>query len=562
MGSELVAKSVRAEVLDATLAAGSHRSFCHQQRSFAHEKATRWLIRLAFHEGLSQTPSKEFKVSFKYSKLTKLLAGAAAALAIAGCGGSNGGAAQDPVPAPTDKVSGLAAVGAPVTGAQVVLRCANGVTGQTTTDDEGRWNLELSNPQYPCLATLSNATSHPGLTLRSIAQTVGYVNITPLTELVLARAAKQASSSLDDISGAALLELASSLETALAEVVTILVAQGFPASDLAVFTGQFEATKGDRYDDLLEQIAISLADDGKTLDDLIEVISEADPENVPPLPNTLVMSAATLAAMPQINKASLSIEEGLLKMSLEAGSNTAGAFVGGGTGNKAVLQLAGLNGMKLRDFHSMTVELQGDEAGVTATPVSPYVAINLTIDPQCSADPIPSDATLNQLRERRRILSFDPYYHFIQPAPRLSSEELTVMTVTPATPGWRPSAGSAILGKSQPDFNPNNHAGRLEEFDFESYPEACIVDGATGDAGMFRDVTDETCATINALDGTAPARCGLPYSGALLFLGSSSATQASNWLVREIKVFRKENVNVGGTPDDSAEQAIRTYRFQ
>src|SRR5690606_38075691 len=158
-------------------------------------------------------------------------------------------------------------------------------------------------------------------------------------------------------------------------------------------------------------------------------------------------------------------------------SNTVGAFVGGGTGNKAVLQLAGLNGMKLRDLHSMTVELQGDPAGVAKTPVAPYVAINLTIDPLCSADPIPADATLNQLRERRRILSFDPYYHFIQAAPRLSSEALTVMTVTPSTPGWRPSAGFAILGKSQPDFNPDNHAGKLDAFDFDSYPDACIVDG-------------------------------------------------------------------------------------
>lgn len=500
-------------------------------------------------------------MSFKYSKLTKLLAGAAVALSIAGCGGGGGGG-DGGSPAPGDKVSGLAAVGAPVTGAQVVLRCANGVTGQTTTDGEGRWALELSSPQFPCLATLSNSTSHPGVTLRSIAKAIGHVNITPLTELVLARAAKQNSSSLDDINGSALLELASSLEAAQSEVITILVAQGFPADDLAIFTGQFEATKGDSYDDLLEQIAISLADDGKTLDDLIEVISDADPENVPPLPNTTILNAAALSVMPQINKASLSIEEGLLKMSLGAGSNPVGEFVGGGTGNKAVLQLAGLNGMKLRDLHSMTVELQGDEAGVTKTPVSPYVAINLTIDPQCSAEPIPSDATLNQLRERRRILSFDPYYHFIQPAPRLSSEELTVMTVTPATPGWRPSAGSAILGRSQPDFNPNNHAGRLDEFDFESYPEACIVDGATGDAGMYRDVAAENCATNNALDGTAPARCGLTYSGALIFLGSSSATQASNWLVKEIKVFRKENVNGGGTPDDSVEQALRTYRFQ
>lgn len=496
----------------------------------------------------------------QFMKFTKVLASSAAILVVASCGGGGGGSGNE-APA-SSTISGLAAVGVPVAGATVLLRCANNITGKTTTDDQGRWTVSLPDPQFPCLADLSNSTSHPGVKLKSLALGIGHLNITPLTDLVVARAVKQSPGSLENLNAQLLSSIASLLPTVQAEVVTILVSQGFQADDLVIFTGEFQATKGDRYDDLLEHIALSLAESGQTHEDLVEVIADADEESVPPLPNTLVITPDLLEAMPQLNKASLSIEEGLLKMSLGAGSNSVGAFVGSGSGNKAVLQMPGLSGMKLRDLHSMTVELQGDAAGVTSKPVSPYVAINLTIDPLCSADPIPSDATLNQLRERRRILSFDPYYHFIQPAPRLSSEELTVMTVTPATSGWRPSAGSAILGKSQPDFNPNNHSGRLEEFDFDSYPEACIVDGATGDAGMFRNLSEDVCVSGNALDGTAPAQCGLPYSGALIFLGSSSATQVSNWLVKEIKVFRKEYVNGGGTPDDSAEQAIRTYRFQ
>ena len=498
---------------------------------------------------------------FHCSKFKKVLAVAAAAVAMAGCGGG-GGRSAEVLPSPAgDKVSGLAAVGAPVTGAQVVLRCANGVTGQTTTDDEGRWALELSNPQFPCLATMSNSASHPGVTLRSIAQETGHVNITPLTELVLARAVKQTSSSLDEISGAALLELVSSLEAAQSDVIMILVAQGFPASNLAIFTGQFEATKGDSYDDLLEQISVSLADDGKTLDDLIEVVSEADPENVPPLPNTTILNVAALSAMPQLNKASLAIEDGALKMSLEAGSNPIGAFVGSGAGNKAVVQLAGLAGMKLRDFHSVTINLKGDAAGVTAPPVSPYVSLNLTIDLACSTAPI-SGTTLADLTARRRILSYDPYYHFIaptqEPKPRLSSTEFVDMTIAPSTPGWRVSAGVPIGVAITPNYNGSE---TLEAFDYQSYPDACIVDGATGDAGMFR-AQESTCTTGAALVDTDPALCATPYSGALLFVGSSSASQVSTWLVNEVRFFRRESLEGEPSEDEPTARTFRTFRFQ
>lgn len=495
---------------------------------------------------------------FEYSKLTKVLTVAAAVVSIAACGGGGGGG--DPVPATEATVNGLAAVGAPVVGAQVVLRCANNVTGQTTTDSEGRWTLEVANPQFPCLATLSNSTSHAGLTLRSLALETGYLNITPLTELVMARAAAQSSLSLDNVDTQGLLTLSSSLETALSDVIAILVAQGFPAGDLAVFTGQFEAVAGDSYDDLLEHIAVSLEDDGKSLDDLVELIAEADPENVPPLPNTVILDAAALSVMPQLNKASLTIEEDSVKLSLEAGTSPIGAFVGSGIGNKAVLQLGGLDGMKLRDFHSMTVDLKGDVAGVTAPPISPYVSLNLTVDLACSTAALPNNPTLADLRARRLILSFDPYYHFIAPSgsnPRLSSDAFTLMTVTPATPGWRVSsdAPSDIGVAITPNYNGSE---TLEGFDYETYPDACIVSAATGDGGMFRNTQENTCATGAALVPGDPASCAVPYSGALLFLGSSSATEVSNWLVKEVKFFRNEAV------EDSAPvaRAFRTYRFQ
>lgn len=497
-------------------------------------------------------------MSYQTFKLTARATGLAVLLTIAACGGGGGGGGggvTEAPPPPGDTVKGLAAVGAPLTGAQVVLRCANGVGGQTTTDNEGRWSIELRQPQFPCLATLSNSTSHSGVTLRSMALGTGHLNITPLTDLVLARAFKDNPAALEGADGQALIDVAALLPEAQDEVIQILVAQGFAATDLAVFTGEFQASKGDPYDDLLEHIAVSLADDGKTHEDLLEVIADTDPDVIPPLPNTQILDVAALAAMPQINQASLAIENQQLKMTLGSGANPVGAFVGSGKGNKAILQLAGLHGVKLRDLHSVAIELQGDEAGVTTPPISPYVSLNLTIDLQCSSDPVSSDATLNQLRERRRILSFDPYYHVIRATQSLSSEEFRVMEITPATPGWRVSGGSPIGTVA---VTPNyNGSETLEGFDYVSYPDACIVDGATGDAGMYRNLGDSNCVTDAALDGTSPAACGLPYSGALIFLGSSSATQESNWLVKELKFFRQEN-----TGDSSDVKAFRTYRFQ
>lgn len=77
---------------------------------------------------------------------------------------------------------------------------------------------------------------------------------------------------------------------------------------------------------------------------------------------------------------------------------------------------------------------------------------------------------------------------------------------------------------------------------------------------MRKSVLEEmlNCATDAALEGTSHMACGMPYSDALLiFLGSNSATQESNWLVKELKFFRQENID---GPSDA--KAFRTYRFQ
>jgi hypothetical protein len=494
-------------------------------------------------------PSQEDrKVQALFPNIKTWLLGAVVSLAIAGCGGGNG--ADSPPAAASDTVKGLAAVGAPVTGARVELICANGVSGHTTTDDDGRWSIQLANPEYPCLVTLSDSTSHAGLVLHSLAQDKGHVNITPLTDLVLARAAGKSLSDMGSIDADTLRQLSADLLEAQEEVLSVLVDQGFPADGLQVFSGEFLPEAGDPYDDLLEHFAVSLLDGNTTYDEFLQVIAAPDDDAPPPaLNNTTVLQAAALAAMPQINKASVSIEDEALKMTLQAGSNAIGAFVGGGTGNKAVVQLPGLDRMKLSDFHSMAINLQGDVAVG-----KPYVSLNLTIDLQCSTEADSDSATLADLAARRRILTFDTYYQFIAPTPLIDTDSYSEMVITPATKGWRVSGGTPIGTVA---ITPNYSGSEtLTGFDYDTYPDACIVDGPTGDNGMFRNTQDSDCTTGAALATQTPAKCAVDYRGAVLALGSSTETQVSNWLVKDVKVFRHPR-----DEEDGARQH-RTYRFK
>ena len=91
-----------------------------------------------------------------------------------------------PLPSPpVETLSGVAAIGAPLVGAIVEIRC-DGFVDSTQTDDDGAWTAEIPEGVAPCLLRASGGT--PEITLYSYAAAAGTVNITPLTTLVVARA--------------------------------------------------------------------------------------------------------------------------------------------------------------------------------------------------------------------------------------------------------------------------------------------------------------------------------------------------------------------------------------
>ena len=108
---------------------------------------------------------------------------------LAGCGGGG----DDP--APPVSLSGVAAVGAPIAGGAVSIKCAGGAALSATTSAAGAWQAALAGQTLPCAIQVNGGTI--GVTLNttpyhSIAVAPGTVNITPLTDLLVAQLTRAA----------------------------------------------------------------------------------------------------------------------------------------------------------------------------------------------------------------------------------------------------------------------------------------------------------------------------------------------------------------------------------
>ncbi len=98
---------------------------------------------------------------------------------LASCGGGDG---LKPF-----NLNGLAATGAAVAGKAVTIKCHLGEPVTTTTDNGGRFDVTLVAQDLPCMLQVEFASMGK---LHSYAASAGRVNLTPLTELVVARAAR------------------------------------------------------------------------------------------------------------------------------------------------------------------------------------------------------------------------------------------------------------------------------------------------------------------------------------------------------------------------------------
>ncbi|MDT8992864.1 hypothetical protein RQP54_18465 [Curvibacter sp. APW13] len=195
------------------------------------------------------------------------------------CGGGGGGGGASTTPTVTT-LSGTVAVGYPIVGASVTVRCAAGTPpAATTTDSNGAWSIDVANQTLPCAAAASGGTANGVANTtqyHSIATSRGVMNITPMTDLLVANVIQSATPStwfanlvgtptaLNAISQADIDASLQRFRDALPLITTL--------SSVHPVTSSFSPTAGDSMDDMLEAIAQARTQVSSThTDDLTKV---------------------------------------------------------------------------------------------------------------------------------------------------------------------------------------------------------------------------------------------------------------------------------------------------
>lgn len=208
------------------------------------------------------------------SALRKLSLGliALVSLTLGGCGG--GGGSSTPA---SNSLSGTSAVGYPIVGGAVQVKCAAGAALTTTTSSTGTWQVTLNSQTLPCAVAVSGGTINSianSTSYHSIAISAGVINVTPFTDLMVANLTAQNP-------GMWFTGLTPALLTALtqAQVNTVLANLRAALSGLAPLatinpiTTSFSAIPGNTMDDLLAALQLAMSNTGSTYTTLLNAAS-------------------------------------------------------------------------------------------------------------------------------------------------------------------------------------------------------------------------------------------------------------------------------------------------
>ncbi len=231
---------------------------------------------------------------FPVLKNRQAISAMAMSLLLAACGGGDGTTSSSPSPT----ITGTAAVGAPLVGANISAKCKNGssYTATAPTSGGGNYGIVVPSSAFPCAIRATGGSIGSGgpansQNYHSFAQASGNANVTPLTDLIIAYAS---STPPDTWFGGSPADLdLTALQTAVEDLIDTLVNdKGFtlPGGSFDPLTSTFTPENGDIYDDFLEALknaiaASSIADYA----DLIDIIKDGNlgnlpdaPENTPP----------------------------------------------------------------------------------------------------------------------------------------------------------------------------------------------------------------------------------------------------------------------------------------
>jgi hypothetical protein len=193
---------------------------------------------------------------------------------LSACGGGSSS-----TPAATT-LSGTAAVGVPIVGGVVTVNCAGGsVLTSSPTSSTGAWTVTINGQTLPCAAQVNGGTVS-GVTnttpYHSIAVSFGTVNITPLTDLVVAQMTGATPANWFETPVFTSVN-STALDTALTKVATDLGLKT-TLGTANPFTTAFLPNNGVVLDDVLEALKTTLADASvnKSYDQLLAAAAAGD----------------------------------------------------------------------------------------------------------------------------------------------------------------------------------------------------------------------------------------------------------------------------------------------
>ena len=195
------------------------------------------------------------------------------------------------------KLSGTAAKGAAIASAQVDIKCATG-SGTATTGSDGTFTLTLATGVLPCVlrAPLGDGTFlHSAIGGSGAGDVV--VNITPLTQLVVAQAAGVSPARLfEEFATRTAAVTTTGLTDAVAAVKTTLLAAGVDLGNVDPVTAPLIVGQGQ--DLKIDALVATLAASGTTLTQLTETVVASSPVNTSPTAptNTTTSGVASLPA--------------------------------------------------------------------------------------------------------------------------------------------------------------------------------------------------------------------------------------------------------------------------
>ena len=198
-----------------------------------------------------------------------LVTAAVATLTACGGGGSSvtGGAANI--------VTGTAATGLAIANGSVTLRCAVGATNPITTAADGSFSIDVSGLTLPCVARVAYTDTAGLHKLHSLVTVTGNVNITPVTDMLVANLNNGAAADAYDNFDAAKVkgDTKERISTETANVKNQLIRLGVDTTKLSddligsKFVATHGSTKGDDQDAVLDALKVHLESNNKNLQD-------------------------------------------------------------------------------------------------------------------------------------------------------------------------------------------------------------------------------------------------------------------------------------------------------